>query len=81
MTKSKMKEMCNECKENNNGWCKELETNNMDIKMSNCMYNTKYQTEEQTGNITIEQLTDSLLSSDYFVYKLVEELKKRGELK
>ena len=36
---------------------------------------------EQRGNITVEQLTDTLLSSDYFIYKLVEELKKRGELK
>lgn len=78
MTKSKMKEMCGNCEENKNGWCKDLETNDIDTKIANC---TKVKSSNVAEDSNIKDLSDKLLSSDYFVYKLVEELKKRGELK
>ena len=77
MTKSKMKQICGNCEENKNGWCKDLETNDIDTKIANCT-KIKNPITEDDG---IKELADKLLSNDYFVCRLIEELKKRGELR
>jgi hypothetical protein len=78
MSKLKMKELCGNCKENKNGWCKDLETNDIDTKIANC---TGFKNPIVTEDNSIKELADKLLSNDYFVYRLIEELKKKGELR
>ena len=34
-----MKEKCNKCNQNNNGWCLDLKTNKIEEKIEKCKYN------------------------------------------
>lgn len=40
INKKDMKEKCNKCNQNNNGWCLDLKTNKIEEKIEKCKYNT-----------------------------------------
>ena len=39
ISKKDMKEKCNKCNQNNNGWCLDLKTNKIEEKIKKCKYN------------------------------------------
>lgn len=57
MTKNEMKELCLGCGQNNNGWCKEISTNNIDVKMEKCPIISN-DTETCSMEIILGQLSD-----------------------